>query len=88
MIVRKTLSFTKKQDQWIKSQIENGDFTNESEYIRHLIRQDQVRVNKFLELKDPIQKGIESGESQSSVKDIIEKVKSKISSDGENYTFK
>lgn len=39
--VRKTITLTDKQDDWIKSQIKNGGFTNESEYIRDLVRRDQ-----------------------------------------------
>ena len=38
---RKTITVTDQQDQWIKAQIEAGDFTNDSEYIRDLIRRDQ-----------------------------------------------
>lgn len=35
---RKTITVTDQQDQWIKSQIAAGQFTNDSEYIRDLIR--------------------------------------------------
>lgn len=38
---RKTITVTDKQDKWIKAQIAAGEFTNDSEYIRHLIRRDQ-----------------------------------------------
>ena len=40
---RKTITVTDQQDEWIKAQIEGGDFTNDSEYIRDLIRRDQAR---------------------------------------------
>lgn len=36
-IVRKTISLTEQQDQWVKSQINAGHYTNDSEYIRDLI---------------------------------------------------
>lgn len=39
---RKTITVTDKQDNWIKAQIAAGDFTNDSEYIRDLIRRDQA----------------------------------------------
>ncbi|MBT11501.1 MAG: type II toxin-antitoxin system ParD family antitoxin, partial [Oceanospirillaceae bacterium] len=38
---RKTITLTEQQDGWVKSRIEGGQFGNDSEYIRHLIRQDQ-----------------------------------------------
>jgi antitoxin ParD1/3/4 len=31
--IRKTITFTEKQDKWIKSQIKAGEFTNDSEYL-------------------------------------------------------
>ena len=49
--VRKTVTFTEQQDKWIKTQIEAGEYTNDSEYLRNLIRQDQARNNKFISLK-------------------------------------
>ena len=41
-IVRKSITFTKQQDFWIKQQIEKGDYTNDSEYLRDLVRRDQA----------------------------------------------
>jgi antitoxin ParD1/3/4 len=41
--VRKTITLTHQQDDWIKSQVEGGDYTNDSEYIRDLIRREQER---------------------------------------------
>lgn len=80
--IRKTLTFTDQQDLWIKSQIEAGDFTNESEYIRHLIRQDQERKSKFQDLKTAIQEGIDSGVSTKSFSDILKKVEVQLKADG------
>ena len=40
---RKTITLTDKQDDWIKAQVEAGHFTNDSEYIRDLIRREQER---------------------------------------------
>lgn len=41
--VRKTITLTDKQDAWIKAQIDAGYYTNDSEYIRDLIRREQER---------------------------------------------
>ena len=38
--IRKSLTITAAQEEWIKLQIENGGFANDSEYMRHLIRLD------------------------------------------------
>ncbi|RZS96863.1 type II toxin-antitoxin system ParD family antitoxin [Cecembia calidifontis] len=81
--IRKTLTFTEQQDKWIKAQIKDGGFTNESEYIRHLIREDQARNKKFIRLKESIKEGIDSGISEKTVKDIMNEVQSRLKSDGQ-----
>ncbi|HCP20743.1 MAG TPA: type II toxin-antitoxin system ParD family antitoxin, partial [Marinobacter hydrocarbonoclasticus] len=41
--IRKTITLTDQQGDWVKSRIASGGFTNDSEYFRDLIRQDQAR---------------------------------------------
>lgn len=80
-VIRKTVTFTEQQDRWIKAQIEDGDFTNESEYLRHLIRQDQERKGKLQELKVAIQEGIDSGISSKTFSEILREVEVKMKAD-------
>lgn len=68
--VRKTITLTRKQDAWIKAQIERGDYTNDSEYIRDLVRRDQDQTQRFHALKLAIQDGLDSGVSGQTVADI------------------
>ncbi|WP_223088912.1 hypothetical protein [Zunongwangia sp. SCSIO 43204] len=49
--VRKSITFTEQQEKWINQQIEEGHFTNDSEYIWDLVRQDQRRNDKLAKLK-------------------------------------
>jgi antitoxin ParD1/3/4 len=65
--VRKTITLTDAQDDWIKSQVSNGDFTNDSEYLRDLIRRDQEKERA---LKAAIDEGLASGPSPRSIEDI------------------
>jgi antitoxin ParD1/3/4 len=74
--VRKSITFTGQQDDWIKLKVQNGDFTNDSEYIRDLVRKDQVENMKLLELKQAIDEGLQSGRSSLKISDIIKKVDS------------
>ncbi len=69
-VIRKSITFTTQQDLWIKQQIKNGGYTNDSEYVRNLIRKDQEENQKLEELKFAIQQGIDSGISNRTVKDI------------------
>jgi antitoxin ParD1/3/4 len=79
---RKTITLTDKQDQWIKAQIAAGEYTNDSEYIRDLVRRDQEENAKFLALKQAIQEGLNSGVSDKSVTDIMEEVEARLRADG------
>jgi len=72
--IRKSLTITEAQEQWIKLQIELGGFANDSEYMRHLIRLDEERNRQFLITKAAILEGYESGISPKvrTVDDIME----------------
>jgi antitoxin ParD1/3/4 len=59
---RKTITVTDTQDNWIKSQISGGAFTNDSEYIRDLIRRDQTSQADIEEIRAALIAGEESGE--------------------------
>lgn len=80
--VRKTITLTDKQDDWIKAQIAAGDYTNDSEYIRDLVRRDQEQNAKFRALKAAIHEGLDSGESNKTVTEIMEEVEARLKADG------
>jgi antitoxin ParD1/3/4 len=42
-MVKKSITVTDQQDHWIKAQIEKGHYGNESEVVRELIRERQLR---------------------------------------------
>ena len=79
--IRKTVTFTEQQDKWIKAQIEAGEFTNDSEYLRNLVRIDQANNLKFLSLKTKLIDGLESGISSKSLLDIMKEVEARMKKD-------
>lgn len=80
--VRKTITLTDQQNRWIKTRITAGSFTNDSEYIRDLIRRDQEESVKFRALKAAIQEGLDSGVSDKTVPQIMQEVESRLQDDG------
>ncbi|NCN83506.1 MAG: type II toxin-antitoxin system ParD family antitoxin [Sphingomonadales bacterium] len=68
--VRKTITLSESQDAWIKSQIARGEFTNDSEYIRDLVRRDQSQQDRLATLREAIAEGLDSGTSDKSLDDI------------------
>lgn len=69
-IIRKSISFTEQQDTYIKSLIEKGFYTNDSEYVRDIIRKDQENRKNGIDLYDALADGIESGTSDETVNTI------------------
>ena len=59
---RKTITVTDQQDRWIKAQIAAGQFTNDSEYVRDLIRRDQVSQANIEAIRAALIEGEESGD--------------------------
>lgn len=62
--VRKTITLTDQQDGWIKSQVDAGHYTNDSEYIRDLIRREQDRSAQIESVRASLIEGESSGEPQ------------------------
>ena len=61
---RKTITVTDQQNNWIKSQIMDGQFTNVSEYVRDLIRRDQASQTDIEVIRAALIEGEESGKPQ------------------------
>lgn len=50
---------------WIETRLEDGRFSNTSDYVRHLIRRDQVREDAIKTLQHAIDEGVRSGAPES-----------------------
>jgi antitoxin ParD1/3/4 len=73
-IVRKTITVPKQMDEWIKTRIE-GHYTNDSEYLRDLIRHDMEERQEFLRIKAALEAGETSGVSDDNVLDVMAQVR-------------
>jgi len=67
---RKTITLSEQQDAWVKARIASGDYTNDSEYFRDMIRRDQQESGEMLALKKAVQEGLDSGISKRSIREI------------------
>ncbi|MGB5164646.1 MAG: type II toxin-antitoxin system ParD family antitoxin [Woeseiaceae bacterium] len=75
-MVKKSISVTDQQDSWIKAQIKTGHYGNESEVVRELIRERQLRDQEtpaeIEAIRAALIEGEESGFSNRSVDEIWE----------------
>ena len=66
---RKTITVTDQQDNWIKAQIAAGQFTNDSEYVRDLIRRDQASQTNINAIRAALIEGEEVMEKLNAAED-------------------
>lgn len=55
------VSLPEQMKDWVEAQSKDGTFSNASDYVRHLIRQDRERQRAIAQLQAEIDKGINSG---------------------------
>lgn len=67
---RKTITVTVQQDNWIKQQIDSGQYGNDSEYIRHLLREDQRRQQAEQNLMSMMKQALDSGVSDKTLQQL------------------
>lgn len=83
MSIRKTISITNQQDDWMKFRIANGDYTNDSKYVRDLLGKDQQEHEKLLALMAAIDEGLSSGVSNRDIQDILGDKKEQLRASGQ-----
>ncbi|MEJ6844600.1 type II toxin-antitoxin system ParD family antitoxin [Sinorhizobium fredii] len=49
---------------WIETRLKQGEFSNTSDYVRHLIRRDQQREAAIATIQQAIDEGLSSGEPE------------------------
>jgi antitoxin ParD1/3/4 len=80
--VRKTITLTGSQNDWIKAQIDSGAYTNDSEVLRDLIRKAQQESAEIEAIRTALIEGEKSGASTRSPEDIRAAVRRRKSPNG------
>lgn len=78
-----SVSLSEKMRGFIKSRVEGGDYHNESEYIRDLVRRDQERLANEDALEKALVEAEASGFVETSVLDIMNEVEARMRANGE-----
>ncbi len=76
------VSLTEKQRKYIDDKVKSGDYMNASEVIREALRVHELNEQKLENLRNEIQKGIDSGVSPYTMKDILEEKRKKYKVNG------
>jgi len=77
-MTRQSVSLSKKNDEWLKNQIEEEEFNSKSEAINYLIKQarNQKAYYDFVRLK--IERGEKSGFSTKTKDELLAEIKSNL----------
>ena len=63
---------------WVEAQTQDGRYANSSDYVRDLIRRDQIRAEKIANMQRLIDEGRASGISDRSMADIKAEARARI----------
>ncbi len=75
-MARQSISFTTPNDNWLKSQIENKEYTSKSELVNDLIRQARGQQAQIDWVRAKLEKAESSGFTNDNKKQILEQSKS------------
>ena len=75
-MARQSISFTQPNEEWLKSQVDNQEYSSKSELVNDLIRQARKQQVQIDWIKAKIDKAEESGFTKDNKKDILRQSKS------------
>lgn len=70
-MVKKSITVTDQQEQWMQAQLATGNYASDSELLRDLIRKEQMRASEVEVIRQELIKAEQSGFSSRSPEDIV-----------------
>jgi len=77
-MARQSISFSKPNDDWLKNQVENNEYSSKSELVNDLIRQARKQQVQIDWIRAKLEKGENSGYSKDSKQEILAQSKSQL----------
>lgn len=69
------ISLPDQMKKWVEAQSADGRYSNSSDYVRDLIRREQIRAEKIANMQRLVDEAYASGFSEKSPRQIFEEVK-------------
>ena len=76
-MIKKSITVTDKQNEWMQSQLKSGEYASDSELLRDLIRKEQRRNEDINVIREALIMGEQSGYSTKSAEQILQEFKDK-----------
>jgi antitoxin ParD1/3/4 len=77
------ISLPEQMKTWVEAQSEDGKYSNSSDFVRDLIRREQVRREKIAHVQAMVDEGFASGISERSVDDILREVQAEMADEAQ-----
>ncbi len=77
-MARQSITLTKRNDEWLKSQVDNNEYSSKSELINDLVRQARRQQPQVDWLRMKIDQAEKSGFTDDGIAEILKKSKSRL----------
>lgn len=74
-MVKKSITLTSKQDEWIQAQLAQGNYASDSEFIREALREKELRMAEVEALRQRLMAAEQAGFSEKTPSQIRDEVK-------------
>lgn len=81
-MVKKSITVTGQQEEWIKAQRASGNYATDSEVVREALREKQERTAEIEAIRAALIEGEQSGISNRSPQEIFAAAKDRLKADG------
>ena len=85
-MVKKSITVTDQQEQWIQSQLDSGRYGTDSELIREALREKQLRMDEIDYIRSKLIRAEQGGFSKRTAEEILAKSKEERKRNGEVQT--
>lgn len=82
-MVKKSITVTDQQEEWIQAQMATGNYGTDSELIREALREKQMRMTEIEAIRAKLIAGEKSGFSDLTPEQILAESKEKLRKNGE-----
>ena len=82
-MVKKSITVTEQQEQWMQAQLTTGHYASDSELLRDSVRKEQMRTSEVEVIRHELVKAEQSGFSVRSPEDIVNAVIGRKQANGE-----
>lgn len=81
-MIKKSITVTEQQEQWMQAQLASGNYASDSELLRDLIRKEQARVEEINAVRLKLIEAEKSGFTTKSAAEILASFKEEARKDG------